>query len=134
MKFSKLFSVVLIASVCITASVNLLQADTTERENCMAVVTNAELAYLQFKDVGKANEIGDAKKLVHKGMEYAKTAASFTPQCDCLQAETYTLEAYSFGKKASDATVLKDIKKQAKKAMNLALNGMSAAQQCNMKK
>lgn len=134
MKLSRLLSAGLISAICITASVNLLQAGTNERENCMAVVTNAELAYLQFRDAGKANELGDAKKFVQKGMEYARTAASFAPQCDCTSAETYTLEAYTFGKKASDATVLKDLKKQAKKAMNLALSGMGAAQQCNMKK
>lgn len=134
MRLSKLLSAGLIATACITASVTLLRAGTAERDNCMAVVTNAELAYLRFRDATKANELDDAKKFVAKGMEYAQTAASFTPQCDCPQAETYTLEAYVFGKKAADATVLKDLKKQAKKAMNLALSGMGAAQQCNIKK
>lgn len=134
MKISKLLSTGFIAAICITTSAHLLQAETIEGENCMAVVTNAELAYLQFRDAVKATEIGDAKKFIKKGMEYASMAASFSPQCDCPAAESYTLEAYSFGKKASDATVLKDIKKQAKKAMNLSLSGMAAAQQCNLKK
>lgn len=135
MRFSKLLVTGIISAVSMTAAFHpVLQAGTSEKENCMAVVTNAELSYLQFKNAVKAKEAEDAKRFVHKGMEYAQTAASFAPQCDCVLAETYTLEAYSFGKKATDASDLKDIQKQAKKAMNLALSGMGAAQQCNIKK
>ncbi|RQO31121.1 hypothetical protein DBR32_10480 [Taibaiella sp. KBW10] len=134
MKRKKIFTAGIAIAIFMLPAFNLLQAKAAEGSNCMMVVTYSEMAYLKFKDAGKASEIEAARKFIQKGMDYAKQAASYAPQCDCPLAETYALEAYTFGKKAYDAAALKDTRKQAKKAMDLSLSGMSAAQQCNNNK
>lgn len=134
MNLGKRWIASVVAVSCTSLMMQHLPVKAATGSNCMMVVTYAELAYLKFKEAVKANEIGVAQKSIDKGIDQAKQAAAYAPQCDCPIAETYVLEAYAFGKRAKKATVLKDIRKEAKKAMDLSLDGMAAAQKCNNQK
>ena len=104
-----------------------------EGSQCMMVVTYSEMASMQFKKAYKAKSNDDVKKFLKKGMEQAKEAAAYAPQCNCNLAETYALEVFAFGQKAEKAsgTDTDAMQQHLKKAINLSIDAMAAAQKCN---
>ena len=117
--------------ILVASLLSFRSSEAYEDGKCMTTVTYSEMAYGQFKKAYKASSADVAKQALKKGLEQAQQTAAYAVQCSCTQAETYSLTAYTLGKKALGYDDLKDIQAQAKKAMDLCMDAMSAALQCN---
>jgi len=99
---------------------------------CSMASTYAEMAFVSFKKAYKAEALDDAKSLLKEAMAKAKEASAYTiiPDCNCLNAKNYALNAVTFGNKALKSTDLDNVKKWTKKAMDMSLDVLTAIPNC----
>jgi hypothetical protein len=99
---------------------------------CSMASTYAEMAFLSFKKSYQAVSLEDAKVLLKDAVRKAKEASAYSimPDCNCANANNYSLNAVTFGNKALKASDLDNLKKWAKKAMDMSLDVMTAIPNC----
>lgn len=100
--------------------------------NCSLAVTYAEMAYADYKKAYESDSLDEAKVHLKKAITEAAESSAYaaTMECKCTLAESYALNAVTFGKKAEKSEDLKSLRKFAKKAMNMSLDVLTAVPNC----
>lgn len=116
-------------SILLLCSSVLSNAQTKEND-CIMAVTYSEMAFKDFKNAFKAENLDDIRDNTEKAVKNAAEAATFSNICSCPLAKNYALNAVTFGNKALKESDAKKQKKLVKQAMDMSLDVMTATPNC----
>jgi hypothetical protein len=105
---------------------------TSNKKDCDDVKFYTDDAYSYFKKAYTASSLEDAQMYTKKGMNAASIAEyeADESECDCDDAESSAIDAYSYGKRAYNSYNLSDAQYYAKKGMNSASEITDEAEDC----
>ncbi|WP_418359817.1 hypothetical protein [Sphingobacterium detergens] len=127
MKWKYFFMFILLSLTC-----SLMAQQSKKVNGCGMASTYAEMAFISFKKAYKAESLDDAKSLLKEALGKAKEASAYAiiPDCNCLNAKSYALNAVTFGNKALKSADLDSLKKWTKKAMDMSLDVLTTIPNC----
>ncbi len=96
-------------------------------------ISYSQMAYKKFKQALKARDAAEQEALLKEAVNDARESSTYTvnPECNCSFAETYALNAASFGDKALKEEDPAARQKLIKKAISASLNVLAGVNQCN---